>query len=482
MYTAPDINGKYMISESDQNGDLWWGEFDVVQILTYISIRKLDLGKLIVDRMMESKSYRYSGNTTNLEKLKLLLNTTFINGEFCDPRFCFEAVMESKNYLEFLYDWELLKVFLEWRHNELFVDIRPYLGRILVIYAVIHTKGFTCDSILKEKLESFIGWSTPSNDKFDLKEELLDIYILKLFTSQAPSSAVIMEFLFDNTDITPYNLGNLDLNTLNLSCLELIAKWRGDNGNFYDFSNLLFDYSLVNAELKFYSSWRGPNNEFIDLTKYQTRLLSDNIKEFNKIKLLLEWRVGDIFIDPRTNQKLLLEYACKRILLEPEYLNFLLAWRGPNGEFINIKDNNSKIVSNLMTKKWKNAQPSSFVKILEVLFSWRGPNKEFIDARFGNNTLFYHFFCKKLSPPILNCLQKWRGQNGESIDILNLSHRLYKHYDKDSLMKGEIYIDYKNWLAECAKPKYYNLLYCIKKFNISIPLDIRKLLWNRVIS
>lgn len=479
MYTAPDINGKYMISESDQNGDLWWGEFDVVQILTYISIRKLDLGKLIVDRMMESKSYRYSGNTTNLEKLKLLLNTTFINGEFCDPIFCFEAAMESEHHQDFLLDWELFELFLNWKRNDLFIDIRPYLNKILGIYSIVFARGI---ENFGKKLESFIEWSTPSGEKLDLKSEFKDENILKLFSSQAHKNCIIMQYLFDNTDITPYNLGTLDLSLNKLNCLELIAKWRGDNGNFYDFSNLLFNYSLINAELKFYSSWRGPNNEFIDLTKYQTRLLSDNIKEFNKIKLLLEWRVGDIFIDPRTNQKALLEYACKRILIEPEYLNFLLTWRGPNGEFINIKDNNSKIVSNLMTKKWKNAQPSSFVKILDVLFSWRGPNKEFIDARFGNNTLFYHFFCKKLSPPILNCLQKWRGQNGESIDILNLSHRLYKHYDKDSLMKGEIYLDYKNWLAECAKPKYYNLLHCIKKFNISIPLDIRKLLWNHIIS
>ncbi|MBB19638.1 MAG: hypothetical protein CMP20_09285 [Rickettsiales bacterium] len=85
----------------------------------------------------------------------------------------------------------------------------------------------------------------------------------------------------------------------------------------------------------------------------------------------------------------------------------MLAWRGPNKEFVDLTSPDSLALNT--------AFASGCSQIAKILLDWRGPNEEYIDATVQANVLL-DTIAKTCSHDSMTILLAWRGPNGEWVD------------------------------------------------------------------
>ena len=85
----------------------------------------------------------------------------------------------------------------------------------------------------------------------------------------------------------------------------------------------------------------------------------------------------------------------------------MLAWRGPNGEFVDLTPPDSLALNT--------AFATGYTHIAKILLDWRGPNEEYIDATLQTGVLL-DTIAQTCSHNSMAILLAWRGPNGEWIN------------------------------------------------------------------
>jgi hypothetical protein len=136
----------------------------------------------------------------------------------------------------------------------------------------------------------------------------------------------------------------------------------------------------------------------------------------------------------------------------------MLAWRGPNGEFVDLTPPDSLALNT--------AFATGYSRIVKILLAWRGPNEEYIDATVQASVLL-DTIAKTCSNNSMAILLAWRGPNGEWVDPTANDNKALKTATKYNFVQTvKDLLDWRGPNGEYVDPHVAtNFIVCVRPNN-----------------